>query len=71
MGIGLMGNGFRTFRGPCDRQRTFRKGTQNKEGMKGKGCKAPEVVKTSDTCGRCHLRFAHPSKIYTSFWIIP
>lgn len=70
MGIGLMGNGFRTFRGPCDRQRTFRN-TQNKEGMKGKGCKAPGIVKTSDTCGPCHLRFTHPSKIYTSFWIIP
>lgn len=72
MRTGLMENGFLTFRGSCERQENFQEmNAGGKEGKKDKRCEAPGMVMASDKCGQVSALPTRPSKIYTSFWIIP
>ena len=66
MGVGLVENGFLTFRGHSDKQKMWGEmKAGEKEGKKGQRYKA------SDKCGQVSAGTHSLLKIYTSFWLIP
>lgn len=74
MTIGLMGNGFVTFRGPCDRQRIFWKWIQEKRKARREGDDKWHLGWSTHLKNvvRCHLGLIHLSKIcskeFHSLW---